>query len=86
MDLSSRHLGAAALMLVATATVSANAADMPTKAYVPPPVVAQVYNWTGLYVGVNGGFGWGSQETVAASGLIPTNSIHPTVSAHSLWI
>lgn len=62
MDFSSRHLGAAALMLLATATVSANAADMPTKAYVPAPVVAQVYNWTGLYVGLNGGYGWGAQD------------------------
>jgi outer membrane immunogenic protein len=33
-------------------------------AYQPPPVqvVARVYNWTGLYVGVNGGAGWGQQN------------------------
>lgn len=57
-----KKAGAAALMLVVTAAVSANAADMPTKAPVPAPVVAQVYNWTGLYVGVNGGYGWGQQD------------------------
>ena len=26
------------------------------------PVRAPVYNWTGLYVGVNGGWGWGRQD------------------------
>src|SRR3954447_3621297 len=51
----------AAVALLATSLV-AQAADLPTKSYVPPPVAAQVYNWTGLYVGVNGGFGWGAQD------------------------
>jgi outer membrane immunogenic protein len=53
---------ATALMAVA---VSARAADLPmAPAYQPPPapVVARVYNWTGLYVGVNGGYGWGNQD------------------------
>jgi outer membrane immunogenic protein len=36
---------------------TASAADMAVKA-LPPPVVAAVYNWTGFYVGVNGGYGW----------------------------
>jgi outer membrane immunogenic protein len=39
---------------------AAFAADMPapmTKAP-PPAVVAALYNWTGLYVGVNAGYGW----------------------------
>ena len=53
--------GSAAFMLLATAAVSANAADLPVKA-APAPVMAQVYNWTGLYVGVNGGWGWGQQD------------------------
>ncbi|MBN8989377.1 MAG: porin family protein [Rhizobiales bacterium] len=38
------------------------AADLPVQAYKSAPVAAQVYNWTGLYVGVNGGYGWGSQD------------------------
>ena len=54
---------------VALAAVSAaNAADlprpipapMPTKA---PPYVAPVYDWSGFYVGINGGGGWGSAHT-----------------------
>jgi outer membrane immunogenic protein len=51
--------------VIALGTMPAPAADiqrrppMPAQApvYVPPP-----YNWTGLYVGINGGGGWGSSE------------------------
>jgi len=54
-----KWMGSTAVMLLTAG--SANAADLPAKAYAPP-VVAQVYNWTGLYVGVNGGYGWGVQD------------------------
>lgn len=37
---------------------SANAADMPTKAPMAP--IAVPYNWTGLYIGVQGGYAWGN--------------------------
>jgi outer membrane immunogenic protein len=53
-----------ALALVSTMS-AANAADiarrqaMPTKA----PVYAPIYNWTGAYVGINGGGGWGRSDT-----------------------
>jgi outer membrane immunogenic protein len=46
----------------AISSASAFAADLPTQTYKSAPVVAQVYNWTGLYVGVNGGYGWGTQD------------------------
>lgn len=36
----------------------ASAADMPIKA--PRMPVATYYNWTGFYVGANGGYGWGT--------------------------
>jgi len=44
---------------------AASAADMPAKMPVKAaPIVAAPYNWTGLYVGVQGGYGWGrSDET-----------------------
>jgi outer membrane immunogenic protein len=54
--------------IAAIATVSviafaqiASAADLPRKApsYTPPPPVA-LYNWTGFYLGINGGYGWGN--------------------------
>jgi outer membrane immunogenic protein len=38
---------------------SASAADLPVKAPPPAPVMAPVWNWTGFYIGVNGGYSWG---------------------------
>jgi outer membrane immunogenic protein len=52
-------------MLIASASVvaltaSAYAADiLPTKAPPMMPVMAPVYSWTGPYIGINGGGGWG---------------------------
>jgi outer membrane immunogenic protein len=48
------------LGLVATA----NAADLPRRYNPPPvaPVYAPVYNWTGFYIGINGGGAWGSTK------------------------
>ena len=37
---------------------TASAADMPLKAAIESPV----YNWTGFYVGLNAGFGWGRND------------------------
>jgi outer membrane immunogenic protein len=43
----------------------ASAADLPVKA----PVMAPAYNWTGFYIGIEGGGGWGStRHTNAVSG------------------
>jgi outer membrane immunogenic protein len=40
--------------------LAAQSADLAVKA--PPPAAAAVYNWTGLYIGVNGGWAWGQQD------------------------
>jgi outer membrane immunogenic protein len=45
-------------LLVASA-MPALAADLPVKAPAPAPVMAPVWNWTGFYVGLNGGYSWG---------------------------
>jgi len=58
-----RSIVAATTLL--TVSLTAQAADLPMAPYQPPPapvVVQQVYNWTGFYVGVNGGYGWGTQD------------------------
>jgi len=53
-------IGTAAFVAICSA--SALAADLPVQTYKSAPAVAQVYNWTGFYVGVNGGYGWGTQD------------------------
>lgn len=51
----------ASVGLVSIGTVAASAADIPRRAAPPPPVVAApVFSWTGAYVGINGGYGWGT--------------------------
>lgn len=44
---------------------SAQAADMPARTAMPakaPAYVAPVFSWTGPYIGINGGWGWGSSD------------------------
>jgi outer membrane immunogenic protein len=57
---------------------SALAADLPPS---PPPrapavyvpAVLPVYNWAGVYVGINGGWGWGNGKfTIAPNAAFPT--------------
>jgi outer membrane immunogenic protein len=47
---------------------SAIAADLPARAaYAPAPILSPVpvYNWTGIYVGINGGYTFGSQDPLS---------------------
>jgi outer membrane immunogenic protein len=50
----------AAAALTSILAGSAMAADMPTKVYRSPP--AEVFSWSGLYVGGHLGYGWSSNE------------------------
>jgi outer membrane immunogenic protein len=59
--------GFSMLALVA-AVAPASAADLPVKA--PPPVVAAVYDWTGFYIGVHGGGGWGKKDGTSQDFLV----------------
>jgi outer membrane immunogenic protein len=45
-----------AVSILTASFVNASAADLLTKA--PPPIVAPLYNWSGFYIGLNGGGGW----------------------------
>jgi outer membrane immunogenic protein len=51
--------------LAALACGPALAADMPVRrgmpVKAPPPVVAQIYNWSGMYIGAHVGAGWGDK-------------------------
>ena len=61
-------------LAVVTMMGSANAADMQRRQAMPVKAPAfAVYNWTGFYVGVNGGGGWGRSTWSGATG---TNSLN----------
>jgi outer membrane immunogenic protein len=52
-----------AVILTAALTAPGWAADLGARTYTKAPVVAPVSNWSGLYVGGNLGYGWGSANT-----------------------
>ena len=63
------HRITSALVAVASLTVGiaqfALAADLPQRPAAAPLLApTPVYNWTGIYFGINGGWGWGSQEAL----------------------
>jgi outer membrane immunogenic protein len=69
-------LASAGVLAMAWAT-TAGAADLPRRTEIPtkaPAYLATVYNWTGLYLGINGGGAWGRSgfESTAA----PTGSFN----------
>jgi outer membrane immunogenic protein len=56
----------AAGCLVAVGSLEASAADLPPRP-TPMPVTAMVpvYNWTGIYLGINGGYTFGKQDPLS---------------------
>ena len=51
----------AGLLALACAGGPAVAADIP-RYQAPPPVYSPAYYWTGFYLGINGGGGWGTSQ------------------------
>jgi outer membrane immunogenic protein len=61
-----------ALVGLAALTGTAAAADLPRPApapYYKAPVALPVYNWTGFYIGINGGGGFGRSQWDSTSGF-----------------
>jgi outer membrane immunogenic protein len=59
-------------LIAAASTIAltqiASAADMARPVYkAPPPAPIPVQDWSGIYVGLEGGYGWGKQDTNAVS-------------------
>ena len=53
------------VLALAIGATAANAADIGSRRGMPakePRYVAQAYNWSGIYIGINGGGGWGSSN------------------------
>ena len=51
------------IALLAVATTAAVAADLPRAMPAKAPAYVPIgYNWTGFYLGINGGYAWGSSE------------------------
>src|SRR5690242_13383114 len=60
-------LGVAVALIAGTAF----AADMPVKA---PPMAPPAPTWTGTYIGINGGYGWGTSETALVGGGVTSGT------------
>jgi outer membrane immunogenic protein len=54
-----RKLLLATTALAALVVTPALAADMAAPVYKAPPPPAPIFSWTGFYIGLNGGYGWG---------------------------
>lgn len=51
------------IAIIATGVAGqAFAADLPARTYTKAPPVIAAYDWSGFYIGANGGYGWGSDE------------------------
>jgi outer membrane immunogenic protein len=61
-------LAAGAGLLAALTALPARAADLPRPVYKAPAYITPVFTWTGFYVGINGGYGWGRSNWANALG------------------
>jgi outer membrane immunogenic protein len=75
-------LTGAAVAALATVAAPASAADLPRKSVAPAPFVqpVPVFNWTGFYVGLNGGYAFdGGKSQITGSpaflGLAPAGNL-----------
>ena len=71
-----RKVLTAAALAVLMMSTAASAADNipPARSYTPYVAVSTVYNWTGFYAGINGGYSWGRGDSTAYFGGVPLAS------------
>ncbi|WP_407174583.1 outer membrane protein [Bradyrhizobium sp. STM 3562] len=71
-------LGAVGLIAL-SAAAPASAADLAARPYTKaPPMVAAIYDWSGFYIGINGGGGW--SHNCWTNTATPAGATVPTVS------
>ena len=64
------------VVIASLLSTAAFAADLAPRPYTKAPVIAEPgYNWTGFYVGLNGGYSWGrASETALIGAPFPANA------------
>jgi outer membrane immunogenic protein len=63
----------AGIAILLTAPLAANAADLPQPYKAAPGgYIAPAFSWTGFYVGINGGYGWGDADVSNSFGSFTT--------------
>ena len=61
------------------ADASASAADLAARPYTkaPPPMIAAVYDWSGFYIGLNGGGGWSGKCWDIVTNILGSAGVPP---------
>ncbi len=59
---SFKTIAVSAFVAIAATSV-ASAADLAARPYTKAPVMVEVWNWTGFYIGGNAGYSWGRSNT-----------------------
>jgi outer membrane immunogenic protein len=82
-DMKRVSVATTAICLLAGSALSAAAADLrrppPPRAQIAAPVLAPLFDWSGFYVGINGGWSWGrSSYDFVGSGLGSTGDFRTT--------
>jgi outer membrane immunogenic protein len=79
-DTAMKRIFLGAIGLLALGAAPAVAADLPARAYTKaPPMIAAIYDWSGFYLGVDGGGGsshkcWTNTSTAALGPTVPNAS------------
>src|SRR5215471_16243556 len=79
MEMNRIWVGAVAAVALSL-SAPASAADLAARPYTkaPPPVVATIYDWSGFYIGLNGGYGTSHKcwDFVGAAGVLVGEGCH----------
>jgi outer membrane immunogenic protein len=70
-DFAMKRLSLGIAVAASLFATSALAADLPARTYTKAPVyVDPGYDWTGFYIGLNGGYSWGNSSNTFTAGTV----------------